>query len=151
MRVLNAVTFALLASHATARCPYSERAAAPAAGCPYAKQAAKRDVMHAPARRQAIADKKGIFYINRIGPSGFTLYIANADGSDAKELMPNQTNPFDYHASWSPDNQWIVFTSERRALGQSDLYRIKPDGTNLQTLVQTDSVEDAGALSPDST
>lgn len=62
MRVLNAVTFALLASHATARCPYSERAAAPAAGCPYAKQAAKRDVMHAPARRQAIADKKGIFY-----------------------------------------------------------------------------------------
>ena len=65
MRVLNALTLALVAGHATAGCPYAERAergAAPAAGCPYAKQAAKRDVVHAPARRQAIADKKGIFY-----------------------------------------------------------------------------------------
>ncbi|PCG88334.1 WD40-like Beta Propeller [Penicillium occitanis (nom. inval.)] len=145
MRVLNAITLGLVAGHAAAGCPYAERAEH-AAACPYAKQAAQ----HAPARRQAIADKKGIFYMNRIGPSGSTLYIANADGSDAKELMPNQTNPFDYHASWSSDDQWIVFTSERRALGQSDLYRIKPDGSNLQTLVQTDSVEDAGVLSPDS-
>lgn len=62
MRVLLTLTLALVAGHATAGCPYAERAAAPAAGCPYAKQAAKRDVVHAPAYRQAIADKKGIFY-----------------------------------------------------------------------------------------
>lgn len=65
MRVLNAFVLALVAGHATAGCPYAERAeraAAPAVGCPYAKQAAKRDVVHAPARRQAIADKQGIFY-----------------------------------------------------------------------------------------
>jgi hypothetical protein len=67
MRVLNTFVLALVAGHATAGCPYAERAEraaapAPAAGCPYAKQAAKRDVVHAPARRQAIADKQGIFY-----------------------------------------------------------------------------------------
>lgn len=57
MRVLNAITLALVAGHAAAGCPYAERAEH-AAACPYAKQAAQ----HAPARRQAIADKKGIFY-----------------------------------------------------------------------------------------
>ena len=89
--------------------------------------------------------------VNRIGPSGSQLYIANADGSNATKLMGNQTNAFDYHASWSPDNEWIVFTSERRGPGQSDLYRIRPNGTGLETLVQTDSVEDIGVLSPDGT
>jgi Tol biopolymer transport system component len=90
-----------------------------------------------------------IWPVNRIGPSGSTLYVANADGSDAVELLPNQTSPFDYHASWTSDDQWIVFTSERRAYGQSDLYRVKPDGSGLETLIATDYVEDAGALSPD--
>jgi Tol biopolymer transport system component len=42
-----------------------------------------------------------------------------------------------------------LFTSERRADGQSDLYSIKPDGIGLETLVETDSFEDSGSLSPD--
>jgi Tol biopolymer transport system component len=87
--------------------------------------------------------------VNRIGPSGSQLWISNADGSNATKLMGKQTNAFDYHPTWSQDGDWIVFTSERRAPGQSDLYRVRPDGTGLETLVDTDSVEDAGTLSPD--
>ncbi|KAH8674280.1 hypothetical protein BX600DRAFT_395724 [Xylariales sp. PMI_506] len=90
-------------------------------------------------------------YMNRIAPIGAQLYIANADGSNETALMGNQSAPFDYHANWSPDGQWIVFSSERRADGQSDLYRVRPDGTGLETLVQTDAFEDAGSLSPDGT
>jgi len=63
--------------------------------------------------------------------------------------MGNQTWAFDYHPSWSLNGDWIIFTSERRSPGQSDLYRVRPDGTGLEVLEDTDSVEDAGTLSPD--
>ncbi|KAM0213174.1 hypothetical protein ACHAQD_009449 [Fusarium lateritium] len=63
--------------------------------------------------------------------------------------MKNKTADFDFHPSWSPDGKGIVFSRERRADGQSDIYRVKPDGSSVQTLVQTDSFEDAGVLSPD--
>ncbi|KAJ9203910.1 hypothetical protein DTO164E3_2264 [Paecilomyces variotii] len=144
---------ALVAGSAAASCPYAERGnvAAAAASCPYAKRAATPVIQDAPvlSRRTPIEGKKGIFYMNRIGPSGSQLWIANADGSNATKLMANQTHAFDYHASWSQDGQWIVFTSERRAPGQSDLYRVRPDGTGLQLLVATNHVEDVGVLSPD--
>ncbi|KAH6647847.1 hypothetical protein BKA67DRAFT_594721 [Truncatella angustata] len=89
--------------------------------------------------------------MNRIAPGGSQLYIANADGSNAAPLMSNQTWVMDYHPSWSADGNWIIFTSERRGDGQSDLYRVKPDGTGLETLVSTDWFEDSGVLSPDGT
>jgi Tol biopolymer transport system component len=97
----------------------------------------------------AAGDKLGIFYMNRIAPSGSQLWIADADGSNAAKLMGDQENPFDYHANWSPKGDWIVFSSERRADGQTDLHRVRPNGSNLETLVSTNSFEDSGSLSPD--
>ena len=87
--------------------------------------------------------------MNRIGPSSSTLYIANADGSNERELL--RASSFDYHASASPDGKWILFTSERRGDGQSDLFRARADGADIEQLVASSSVEDAGALSPDGT
>ncbi|KAJ5915976.1 tat pathway signal sequence domain-containing protein [Penicillium verhagenii] len=151
---------ALAAGSSAASCPFSGRAAGAAAapGCPYAKRAAEAAAAapkeaHAPhiSKRGAIEGKKGIFYMNRIGPSGSQLWIANADGTNKTQLMNNQTNAFDYHPSWSQDGEWIIFTSERRGAGQSDLYRVRPDGTGLESLADTNSVEDAGVLSPDGT
>ncbi|KAJ5117335.1 tricorn protease N-terminal domain-containing protein [Penicillium atrosanguineum] len=102
-------------------------------------------------RRGPVECKKGIFYMNRIGPSGAQLWISNADGTNATKLMGDQTWAFDYHPSWSLNGDWIIFTSERRSPGQSNLYRVRPDGTGLEVLEDTDSVEDAGTLSPDGT
>jgi Tol biopolymer transport system component len=91
--------------------------------------------------------KKGVMLMNRIGPSASELYVANADGTDERKLLKDST--FDYHASFSADGRWVVFTSERNGLGQSDLFRARADGTDIQPLVAAASVEDAGALSPD--
>ncbi len=93
------------------------------------------------------AVKKGVMLMNRIGPSTSELYVANADGSGERKLLPDSV--FEYHASFSADGKWIVFTSERNGLGQSDLYRCRADGSGLERLTDSPHVDDQGALSPD--
>jgi Tol biopolymer transport system component len=94
---------------------------------------------------------KGVMLMNRIGPSKMELFIANADGTGERKLMP--TSNFDYDPTFSADGKWIVFTSERspEGTGQADIYRIHPDGAGLEQLTRGPSMEDAGALSPDGT
>lgn len=152
MRLTSAAVLGLATGAVASGCPYADKAAKREA-CPYAAKMnaarAPSTKLNAPKPRAPVEGKNGIFYMNRIAPSGSQLFIANADGSNTTALMANQTNAFDYHASWSKDGNWIVFTSERRADGQADIYRVKPDGTGLETLVSTDAVDDAGTLSPD--
>lgn len=84
--------------------------------------------------------------MNRIGPSSSELHVSRPDGSDERKLFA--ASGFDYHASYSPDGQWIVFTSERNGLGQADIYRARPDGTGVERLTDGPAVDDQGALSP---
>lgn len=96
------------------------------------------------------AAAKEVMLMNRIGPSKLMLYVANADGSGERPLLPAQSVR-EYDASFSPDGQWIVFTSERdgEGDGQADIWRVRPDGTGLERLTHDTSMEDAGVLSPD--
>src|SRR5579859_6564389 len=82
--------------------------------------------------------------LNRIGPSGAELFIANADGSAERSLLA--APGFDYNASFSPDGKWIVFTSERA--GSADIYRVRVDGTGLERLTDDPAYDDQAAFSP---
>ena len=93
---------------------------------------------------------KDVMLMNRIGPSQSELYVANADGTGERKLL-SPAGGFDYHASYSSDGKWIVFTSERSGSGQADLYRVHPDGTGLEQLTDNPALDDQGALSPDGT
>lgn len=110
------------------------RTAIAVALCAFAGAAAAREVM----------------LMNRISPSKMTLFVANADGSGERRLLAD-TGGMDYDASFSPDGKWIVFTSERDkdGTGQSDLWRVHPDGTGLEQLTKDPAMEDAGVVSPD--
>lgn len=94
-----------------------------------------------------LAMAKDVMLMNRIGPSKSELYVANADGTAEHKLLP--TSGFDYHASYSYDGKWIVFTSERSGYGQADIYRVHADGTGLERLTVDPALDDQGVLSPD--
>jgi Tol biopolymer transport system component len=78
-------------------------------------------------------------------PGRIGLFIANADGSGERPLL--QTQDVDYDAAWSADGDWIVFTSERA--GSADLYRVRPDGRDLERLTDSPAYDDQAAFSPD--
>lgn len=90
---------------------------------------------------------KDVMLMNRIGPSQSELYVANPDGSGEHKLLRDVG--FDYHASYSYDGKWIVFTSERSGYGQADIFRVHPDGTGLERLTDDPALDDQAVLSPD--
>ncbi|KAJ5188035.1 WD40-like Beta Propeller [Penicillium cf. griseofulvum] len=118
--------------------------------CPHAEQMSLEKKSTPPldthTSPNASSDKKGIFYMNRIAPGISELYVANADGSGECPLLSNPI--YEYHATFSPDGEWITVTGERNGDGNSDIYRVRTDGTDLEELVATSSVEDGVVMSP---
>lgn len=91
--------------------------------------------------------KKGVFLMNRIGPSSSTLWVADAITGEERPLL--EDGKFEYHGSISPDGEWVTFTSERNGDGNADVFRCKIDGSEMQQVVGTPSVEDVLVMSPD--
>ena len=77
---------------------------------------------------------------------GFDLYIANADGSDAKPFLP--ATGYDAEATTSPNGKWIIFTSERG--GDVDIWRVDLDGKHLLQLTDGVGYDGGAVFSPDS-
>ena len=94
----------------------------------------------------AHASVQGKLLMNRLAPTSSELYVSNADGTGEHKLIP--TTGYDYHASFSKDGQWVVFTSERDGLGEANIYRVKIDGTGLQRLTTHIAADDAAVFSP---
>ena len=83
--------------------------------------------------------------LDRLGPTQANLFISNADGTGEHSLT--QSGSLDYDPSWSPQGDWIAFTSERA--GSADLYRMHPDGTGIERLTDDPAYDDQAAFSPD--
>ena len=77
-------------------------------------------------------------------PQNAEIFIQQ-DGGEAKVLAPHSA--LDFNPTLSPDNQWVVFTSNRT--GSSDLYRVRTDGSRLERLTDHRSYDDQAAVAPD--
>jgi len=77
--------------------------------------------------------------------AGGILRLPLAGKSDA---LPNE---YLVKPAWSPDGEWIAFLNESGT--QGDIYLVRPDGTDLRRLTESDDISRDGNLvwSPDGT
>ena len=95
-------------------------------------------VVAAPAAQERI-------FVDQWSPTESVLYIADADGANPRKLMAGSER--DYNASFSVDDEWVVFTSERH--GSADIFRVRVDGMGIERLTDHPAFDDQAALSPD--
>ena len=73
------------------------------------------------------------------------LYILDVATGAARKLETG--SDFDTFPTWSPRGAWIAFTSRRD--GDYEIYRIRPDGTDLERLTQSPGNDAHPSFSPD--
>jgi TolB protein len=79
-----------------------------------------------------------------------TSYVGlrNADGSEPQDISQSPDSDEGF-PTWSPDGQWIAFTSRRD--GNNEIYVVRMDGTELTRLTNQPTDDFAPAWSPDGT
>jgi len=76
------------------------------------------------------------------------IYLTDVDGTSFARLTAN-AGVIDRDPAWSPDGQTIVFVSDRDGSGQTELYRMRPDGTEVVRLTDSQGSSYSPAWSPD--
>lgn len=81
----------------------------------------------------------GKYLVFRSGRSGYkNLYIMDAvDGEEKYLHRLTEGDWTDTHPSWSSDNEWIAFSSDRGHPGRFALYLIHPNGTGLHRVLNS--------------
>jgi Tol biopolymer transport system component len=85
-----------------------------------------------------------IVFSARHNAPGSQVYLANADGSNARLMTPQAPS---YYHGWSPDGKWLAYVGQRG--GNFDVYRISVDGGAEQRLTTHAGLDDGPDYSPD--
>lgn len=70
---------------------------------------------------------------------GDPVFVADDNGANQREILQNEPGLHNHFQVWSPDGHWIYFVRGRPATREMDLWRISPDGKELEQLTHLNS------------
>jgi serine/threonine protein kinase len=84
-------------------------------------------------------DGRQLVCVRAASSRGDALVLADADGSNQRELVPAQGGRHVHWPAWSPDQKWIYFISslDTWQTGQSEIYRVSAAGGNIEPVITT--------------
>ena len=96
-----------------------------------------------------LADYVALLDQGLIRPNALEVYVANADGSDVRQVTDNGAANFG--PFWHPDGERIIFSSnmDDPTGREFDLYMIHEDGTGLERVTYTGDFDGFPMFSPD--
>lgn len=74
------------------------------------------------------------------------LFVVDADGKNLAQIL-QVDGSYCHQPDWSPDGEWIAFATDRD--GNIEIYKVRPDGTELTRLTRTPGVDAHPRWSPD--
>ena len=95
-------------------------------------------------------DGRILWVSNRTTGGKTSIWVMNGDGTDQHRLTPESFFWNEAAPAWSPDGRSIVFRADRDVpLGNTELYRMTSDATQLRRLTTYPGRDDAPSWSPD--
>lgn len=74
------------------------------------------------------------------------LFVVDADGKNLAQIV-QVDGSYCHQPDWSPDGEWIAFATDRD--GNIEIYKVRPDGTELTRLTQSPGLDAHPRWSPD--
>jgi Tol biopolymer transport system component len=78
--------------------------------------------------------------------NGDSMYIADATGTNARQIFRRKADEHNHFPIWSVDGRWIYFVSGTAATKEMDVWRIAADGGSPEQLTHHNS--DVGYVTP---
>jgi Tol biopolymer transport system component len=67
---------------------------------------------------------------------GDPVFVADADGTNSREILASDSGMHQHYQRWSVDGEWIYMTRGHEKTRDTDLWRVKPDGSQLEQLTE---------------
>jgi Tol biopolymer transport system component len=82
-------------------------------------------------------DASKIAFSEHSNRTRWMLYVMNSDGSSPRQLT-NQEGNLDWSPQWSPDGERLIFARTNASFTASEVWTIKPDGSEISRLGNVD-------------